>query len=87
MVTQGCSYYHIMIFSAMFGTCSQYSKQNFFSFAMLVVVEEISLDKNDLGKHWKGRCWTVDTRPRGKKKMSVLAVQCVQACGVLKKSA
>uniref|UniRef100_A0A8C9Q446 Uncharacterized protein n=1 Tax=Spermophilus dauricus TaxID=99837 RepID=A0A8C9Q446_SPEDA len=57
MVTQGCSYYHIMIFSAMFGTCSQYSKQNFFSFAMLVVVEEISLDKNDLGKHWKGRSW------------------------------
>lgn len=51
MVTRSYGYYRTVIFSAMFGGYSlYYFNRKTFSFVMPSLVEEISLDKDDLGK-------------------------------------
>ncbi|XP_069326904.1 glucose-6-phosphate exchanger SLC37A4 isoform X3 [Eulemur rufifrons] len=50
MAAQGYGYYRAVIFSAMFGGYSlYYFNRKTFSFVMPLLVEEISLDKDDLG--------------------------------------
>lgn len=50
MAARGYGYYRIMIFSAMFGGYSlYYFNRKTFSFVMPSLVEEIPLDKDDLG--------------------------------------
>lgn len=71
MAARGYSYYRIVIFSAMFGGYSlYYFNRKTFSFVMPSLVEEIPLDKDDLGEPWKNR--VVDTGPAG----------CLWQCGV-----
>lgn len=51
MTAQGYGYYRTVIFSAMFGGYSlYYFNRKTFSFVMTSLVEEISLDKDDLGE-------------------------------------
>lgn len=67
MAAQGYGYYRAVIFTAMFGGYSlYYFNRKTFSFVMPSLVEEIALDKDDLGESWKGRvvgcgihCWSV----------------------------
>lgn len=56
MAAQGYGYYRTVIFAAMFGGYSlYYFNRKTFSFVMPSLVDEIALDKDDLGKPWKGR--------------------------------
>lgn len=56
MAARGYGYYRIVIFSAMFGGYSlYYFNRKTFSFVMPSLVEEIPLDKDDLGEPWKSR--------------------------------
>lgn len=58
MAAQGYGYYRTVIFSAMFGGYSlYYFNRKTFSFVMPSLVEEIPLDKDDLGEPWKGARW------------------------------
>lgn len=51
MAAQGYGYYRTVIFAAMFGGYSlYYFNRKTFSFVMPSLVEEISLDKDDLGE-------------------------------------
>lgn len=51
MAAQGYGYYRAVIFAAMFGGYSlYYFNRKTFSFVMPSLVEEIALDKDDLGK-------------------------------------
>lgn len=55
MAAQGYGYYRTVIFAAMFGGYSlYYFNRKTFSFVMPSLVDEIALDKDDLGKPWKG---------------------------------
>lgn len=56
MAAQGYGYYRTVIFAAMFGGYSlYYFNRKTFSFVMPSLVDEITLDKDDLGKPWTGR--------------------------------
>lgn len=56
MAAQGYGYYRTVIFAAMFGGYSlYYFNRKTFSFVMPSLVDEIALDKDDLGEPWKGR--------------------------------
>lgn len=56
MAAQGYGYYRTVIFAAMFGGYSlYYFNRKTFSFVMPSLVDEIALDKDDLGKLWKDR--------------------------------
>lgn len=56
MAARGYGYYRAVIFSAMFGGYSlYYFNRKTFSFVMPSLVEEIRLDKDDLGEPWQGR--------------------------------
>lgn len=56
MAAQGYGYYRTTIFAAMFGGYSlYYFNRKTFSFVMPSLVDEIALDKDDLGEPWKGR--------------------------------
>lgn len=62
MAAQGYGYYRTVIFTAMFGGYSlYYYNRKTFSFVMPSLVEEIPLDKDDLGEPWKGRVVAGDT--------------------------
>lgn len=51
MAAQGYGYYRTVIFAAMFGGYSlYYFNRKTFSFVMPSLVDEIALDKDDLGK-------------------------------------
>lgn len=53
MAAQGYGYYRAVIFAAMFGGYSlYYFNRKTFSFVMPSLVEEIALDKDDLGESW-----------------------------------
>lgn len=59
MAAQGYGYYRTVIFAAMFGGYSlYYFNRKTFSFVMPSLVEEIALDKDDLGEPWVG-WWAV----------------------------
>lgn len=63
MAARGYGYYRTVIFSAMFGGYSlYYFNRKAFSFVMPSLVEEIPLDKDDLGEPWKGRGWALGPR-------------------------
>ena len=56
MAARGYGYYRTVIFSAMFGGYSlYYFNRKTFSFVMPSLVEEVPLDKDDLGEPWQGR--------------------------------
>lgn len=56
MAAQGYGYYRTVIFAAMFGGYSlYYFNRKTFSFVMPSLVDEIALDKDDLGKPWNGK--------------------------------
>lgn len=56
MAARGYGYYRTVIFSAMFGGYSlYYYNRKTFSFVMPSLVEEIPLDKDDLGESWAGQ--------------------------------
>lgn len=64
MAAQGYGYYRAVIFAAMFGGYSlYYFNRKTFSFVMTSLVEEISLDKDDLGKP-PGLSWPRHGCPR-----------------------
>lgn len=73
MAARGYGYYRTVIFSAMFGGYSlYYYNRKTFSFVMPSLVEEIPLDKDDLGESWQGRVMGSGTQDQQDK----LSVQC-----------
>lgn len=87
MAARGYGYYRTVIFSAMFGGYSlYYFNRKTFSFVMPSLVEEVPLDKDDLGEPWQGReGWAQEHRTS---RTSWVFVQCggyrhaVCVCGV-----
>lgn len=62
MAAQGYGYYRTVIFSAMFGGYSlYYFNRKTFSFVMPSLVQEIPLDKDDLGEP-RGAWWRAQGR-------------------------
>lgn len=87
MAAQGYGYYRTVIFSAMFGGYSlYYFNRKTFSFVMPSLVEEIPLDKDDLGEPWKGRGVSPGTQDQ-EHKSALVAVSCVKARSVCGASA
>lgn len=63
MAAQGYGFYRAVIFAAMFGGYSlYYFNRKTFSFVMPSLVEEIPLDKDDLGEPWKAGAWALGPR-------------------------
>lgn len=81
MAAQGYSYYRAVIFLAMFGGYSlYYFNRKTFSFVMPSVVEEIPLDKDDLGEPWEGAGGA--PKQASRRSWLFVAVWCVQAFSV-----